>query len=193
MVSTNDFELYNIMLSIRSHGWARDLDKKTKSKLLKKYNIDEVRNLYTFYYPGYNLRSTEINAFLGLGQLKKINKIAKIRNDNFNYYKSFLKDFWCQTSSSNFVSSFAFGTLVKNRMEVYKYLKKFNIETRPLICGNIGRHPFWIKKNGKSNLKNANIVHDYGLYLPNNFDLRKKDIYFICKKFKEIAKPKFFY
>jgi CDP-6-deoxy-D-xylo-4-hexulose-3-dehydrase len=192
MVSTNDFELYNIMLSIRSHGWARDLDKKINSKLAKKYNVDEVRNLYTFYYPGYNLRSTEINAFLGLGQLKKINKIAKIRNDNFNYYKSFLKDFWCQTSSSNFLSSFAFGTLVKNRMEVYKYLKKFNIETRPLICGNIGRHPFWIKKNGKSNLKNANIVHDYGLYLPNNFDLRKKDIYFICKKFKEIAKPKFF-
>jgi CDP-6-deoxy-D-xylo-4-hexulose-3-dehydrase len=93
MVSTNDFELYNIMLSIRSHGWARDIDKKIKNELIKKHNIDEVRNLYTFYYPGYNLRSTEINAFLGLGQLKKIKKISKVRNDNFNYYKIFLKTF----------------------------------------------------------------------------------------------------
>ena len=77
-------------------------------------------------------------------------------------------------------------------MEVFKYLKKFNIETRPLICGNIGRHPFWIKKYGLKNLKNADVIHDFGLYLPNNFNLKKRDIEFICKRFKEIAIPKFF-
>ena len=101
-------------------------------------------------------------------------------------------DFWCQESLSNFISSFAFGTLVENRLEVFKYLKKFNIESRPLICGNIGRHPFWIKKYGKQELKNADIVHDYGLYLPNNSNLKKKDIDYICKIFKEVAVPKFF-
>ena len=74
------------------------------------------------------------------------------------HYKSFLNNFWCQSSSSKVVSSFAFGTLVKNRMEVYKYLKKFNIESRPLICGNIGRHPFWITKNGKSNLRDSGNI-----------------------------------
>ena len=192
MVVTDNYELYNIMLSIRSHGWFRDLNKDFQDKLTKKYKVDEFRNLYTFYYPGYNFRSTDLNAFLGINQLKKVDKISKVRNDNFYCYKKNLIDFWCQKSLSNFVSSFAFGTLVENRMDVFKYLKKFNIETRPLICGNIGRHPFWIKKYGKQALKNADIVHDYGLYLPNNFNLKKKDIDYICNKFKEIAIPKFF-
>jgi CDP-6-deoxy-D-xylo-4-hexulose-3-dehydrase len=193
MVTTNDFDLYNIMLSIRSHGWARDIDKKLEKKLRKKYKIDSFRNLYTFYYPGYNLRSTDLNAFLGLSQLKKINKIGNVRQKNFRIYSKHLPEFWHQKSSTNLLSSFAFGTLVKNRMEVYKYLKNFNIETRPLICGNIGRHPFWTNKNTlDSKLKNANIIHDYGLYLPNHFNLKEKDIIFICKKFKEIAIPKFF-
>jgi CDP-6-deoxy-D-xylo-4-hexulose-3-dehydrase len=59
-------------------------------------------------------------------------------------------------------------------MEVFKYLKKLKIETRPLICGNIGRHPFWINKKGEIKLKNADIVHYYGLYLPNNFNLKRR-------------------
>ena len=192
MVVTDDFELYNIMLSIRSHGWSRDLSKNYKIKLLKKYKVDVFKNLYTFYYPGYNLRSTDLNAFLGINQIKKIDKIAKIRNNNFYYYKKNLTDFWCQESSSKFISSFAFGTLVENRLEVFKYLKKFNIETRPLICGNIGRHPFWIKKYQTQVLKNADIVHDFGLYLPNNYNLKKKDILYICEKFKKVAIPKYF-
>ena len=173
MVVTDNYELYNIMLSIRSHGWSRDLDKNFKNKLTKKYEVDIFRNLYTFYYTGYNLRSSDLNAFLGISQLKKINKISKVRNNNFYYYKKKLSNFWCQKSSSNFISSFAYGTLVENRLEVFKYLKKFDIETRPLICGNLGRHPFWIKKFGIQELKNGDIVHDYGLYLPNNLNLKK--------------------
>jgi CDP-6-deoxy-D-xylo-4-hexulose-3-dehydrase len=192
MITTDDFDLYNVMASMRSHGWNRDLNKNFKKKLEEKYEIDEFKNLYTFYYPGYNFRSTDLNAFLGIEQLKKINNISKVRNNNFNIYNEKLNNFWCQTSSSNFISSFAFGTLVKNRMEVFKYLKKFNIETRPLICGNIGRHPFWIKKFGRKKLINADIVHENGLYLPNNFNLKMNDIIYICDIFKQIAIPKFF-
>jgi CDP-6-deoxy-D-xylo-4-hexulose-3-dehydrase len=192
MVTTDDYDLYNIMLSIRSHGWSRDIDPNKKKKLMQKFNIDEFRDLYTFYYCGYNLRSSDLNAFLGLEQLKKINKICQVRHNNFQTYRKNLKDFWSQKSSSNFISSFAYGTLVKNRMEVFKYLKKFGIETRPLICGNIGRHPFWTKKSGNCVLKNADVIHEYGLYLPNHYNLVEKDIIFICQKFNEIALPKFF-
>ena len=46
---------------------------------------------------------------------------------------------------------------------------------------------------GRTKRNNENIVIDYSLYLPNIFVWRKKDIYFICTKFKEIVKPKFFY
>jgi CDP-6-deoxy-D-xylo-4-hexulose-3-dehydrase len=192
MVVTNDFKLYNLMLSIRSHGWSRDIDINIKNNLKEKYKIDDFRDLYTFYYPGYNMRSSDLNAFLGLQQLKKLDKICNIREKNFNIYKKNLDNFWCQKSSANFISSFAYGTIVQNRLEVYKYLKKFHIESRPLICGNIGRHPFWTDVYGIKNLKNADIIHDYGLYLPNNYNLNERDIIYICERFKEVAVPKFF-
>ena len=61
MVSTNDKKFYNISLAVRSHGWARDIEKILK-KLEKKYKIDEFKSLYTFYYSGLNIRSTDFNA-----------------------------------------------------------------------------------------------------------------------------------
>ena len=191
MVVTDDRELYNLMLSIRSHGWARDVEKDFHDKWSEQYKIDEVRDLYTFYYSGFNLRSTDLNAYLGLQQLNKIDDYSKIRSKNYQVYKENLKDYWTQVSENDFLSHFAYGVLVENRCEVYKYLIKNGIETRPLICGNIGLHPFWVKQNGISHLKNADIVHDYGLYLPNHAKLAEEEILYICSKFKEIAQPKF--
>ena len=74
------------MLSIRSHGWGRDLEAKQKKKLEKKYKIDKVRSLYTFYYSGFNLRSSDLNAFIGLQQIKKLKRIIRIRESNFKLY-----------------------------------------------------------------------------------------------------------
>ena len=93
-VTTNDTKLYNLMLSIRSHGWSRDVDSNFKEEWKKEYNIDDVREFYTFYYPGFNLRSTDLNAFIGISQLDKMEeiqlpklkklfiKIGNIENDN---------------------------------------------------------------------------------------------------------------
>jgi CDP-6-deoxy-D-xylo-4-hexulose-3-dehydrase len=189
MVVTDDVELYNTMLSIRSHGWGRDLMLKQKLLLKKKHNIDQIRDLYTFYYPGFNLRSTDLNAFLGIEQLKKINKISLKRQKNFFYYKNLLSQYWSQSSLANIISSFAFGTLISNRLTTYKHLRKHNIESRPLICGNIGRHPFWIKKFGIAKLTNADQIHEHGIYLPNNYNLSHKEIEYITDKFKEVAIP----
>ena len=187
MVVTDDNELYNIMLSIRSHGWARDVEDKYHDSWSRKYEIDEIRDLYTFYYSGFNLRSTDLNAFLGLSQLKKIDEYAKIRNRNYNLYTKELTDFWCQKSECDFLSHFAYGVLVQNRLEVYKHMIKNGVEVRPLICGNIGLHPFWIKKYGAQNLKNADIVHNFGLYLPNHAKIGDDEVKYICDKFKEVA------
>jgi CDP-6-deoxy-D-xylo-4-hexulose-3-dehydrase len=63
LISTDDFNLYEIILSIRSHGWDRDLSINTAQELRNKYHIDEFDSLYTFYYPGFNLRPTEIQSF----------------------------------------------------------------------------------------------------------------------------------
>ena len=193
MVTTSDKKLNEILLSVRSHGWARDQDKTEKKKLEKKFNIDKFRSLYSFYYSGFNLRSTEINAFLGLSQIKKIKKIASIRHKNFLAYKKNLNNFWVQKSKTSIISNFGYGTLVKNRKKVSQALIENNIECRPLICGNIARQPVWLKNYGsKKDLPNSDIVHDFGIYLPNHANLTLKEINFITTIFKKIARPKFF-
>ena len=192
-VTTNDTKLYNLMLSIRSHGWSRDVDQNYKDEWKKAYQIDDVREYYTFYYPGFNLRSTDLNAFIGISQLDKMDEITKVRQQNFEYYNEFLEGkYWSQQSEFDELSSFAFGTIVENRIEVFNHLKKHNIEVRPLICGSMGKQPFWIKKYGHTPLEVADIVHDYGLYLPNHLYLDKEKIKFVTDRFKEVAIPKFF-
>ena len=193
MISTNDRKFYNISLAIRSHGWARDMEKFFKRKLEKKYKVDEFESLYTFYYSGLNVRSTDLNAALGIKQLKKIKKISEIRHKNFYYYKKKLNEFWHQRSNLDLVSSFGYATFVKNRLEVYKYLKSKKIQSRPLICGNMGQQPFWKKKIVNSEkLRNAKFVHKYGLYLPNHANINKTDVDYISKCFRSVAKPIFF-
>ena len=193
MVSTNNKIFSNISIAIRSHGWSRDMEKNYARKLEKKYNIDEFKSLYTFYFSGFNIRSTDFNAALGINQLKKINKISKIRHKNFNYYKIKLINFWSQSSNLNLVSSFGYATFVKNRMEVYKYLEKKKIQSRPVISGNMANQPFCINKSiNKEKLKNAEFVDRYGLYLPNHANITKLDIDYITNCFLDVAEPIFF-
>ena len=189
MVVTDDRDLYNVMLSIRSHGWSRDIEPHAKVLLNQKYEIDEFRDLYTFYYPGFNLRSTDMQAHLGISQLERVSDIARVRERNFQIYKRELDCFFCQQSDAAFVSSFAYGTLVENRLDVYKHLQANNIDSRPLICGNIGRHPFWLEKHGRVSLPVADRVHDNGIYLPNHANLDENDIVRVCDTFKQVAKP----
>jgi CDP-4-dehydro-6-deoxyglucose reductase, E1 len=193
MVSTNDKNFYNISLAVRSHGWARDVQHSFKRKLERKFKIDEFKSLYTFYFSGLNIRSTDFNANIGLKQLKKINKISLIRHKNFKKYKSKLQDFWTQSSNLQLVSNFGYATFVKNRLEVYRYLKSKNIQTRPLICGNMGQQPFLkTKKVIKKNLNFAKFIDKNGIYLPNHANLSLKDVDYISDHFNNIAKPIFF-
>lgn len=190
MIVTDDYNLYNTMISVRSHGWSRGIDEQVKKQWSEKYDIDEFRDLYTFYHSGFNLRSTDLNAFIGLSQLKKLDDICNKRAENFVQYTSKMTGFWQQKSDTKLISSFAYATLVENRMEVYQHMNKHGVDIRPLICGNIGLHPFWIKKYGACNLPNADIIHYNGLYLPNHYNLTIEDINYTCSKFNEIAIPK---
>ena len=190
MVSSSDNKFYNISSSIRAHGWSRDMETNYKKKLEKKYGIDEFKSFFTFYYSGLNIRSTDLNARLGIEQLKKIDKISKIRHVNFTRYKNQLPNFWSQKRGLDLISSFGYATFVKNRLEVYKFLKSKKIQTRPLICGNMGQQPF-LKKRSFSNkdLINSKYVDAYGIYLPNHANLKFKDIDYVSRVFKKVAEP----
>ncbi|WP_417684500.1 DegT/DnrJ/EryC1/StrS family aminotransferase [Roseibium sp.] len=189
MVVTDDYDLFQLMLSLRSHGWSRDLAPERRERLTAENQIDEFRNLYTFYHAGFNLRSTDLQAFIGRSQLKKLDEIVEIRQKNFQEYKKALPDFFCQSSATDTLSSFAYGTLVENRLEVFHALKAEAIECRPLICGNIARHPFWIREMGPRRLPNADKVHDYGIYLPNHHNLSADHVRRVSAVFSSIARP----
>jgi CDP-6-deoxy-D-xylo-4-hexulose-3-dehydrase len=178
MISTDDEELYHILLSIRSHGWDRDLPKSKQIELREKYNIGDFRSLYTFYYPGFNLRATDLQAFIGLEQLKKLNLIVKNRNLNYQKYHEGIKnnEWKINPPKDSFISNFSYPVITKNIKELVEKLTENNVECRPLICGSINEHPFWYERYGKQDLPISKKVHEYGLYLPNNHQMTVEEI-----------------
>ncbi len=188
-ITTSDDKLYSVMLSIRSHGWSRDVPEADRIAWRTEYGIDEFREFYSFYYAGYNLRSSDLNAYLGRAQLRRLDDIAKARARNFELYHKALPEYWCQNSERSFVSSFAYGTFVQNRLELSRHLLSKGIECRPLVCGSMGRQPFWIKRYGVTHLPVADRVHDYGLYLPNHANITPEDVAYVAEHFRAVAKP----
>ena len=130
------------MKSVRSHGWLRDYSNKEK-KIIQNNKISKFQSRFSFIYSGFNIRSTEINAYLGINQLKKINKISKIRQKNYKIYYKHLKKFHYQKCTTDLLSNFGFATMVANRDEVFEHLSKKRIECRPIIAGNISNQLFW--------------------------------------------------
>ena len=178
MISTDDEDLYHILLSIRSHGWDRDLPKSKQVELRKKYNIGDFRSLYTFYYPGFNLRATDLQAFIGLEQLKKLDLIVKNRNLNYQKYHEGIKnnEWKINPPKDSFISNFSYPVITKNIKELVEKLTENNVECRPLICGSINEHPFWYERYGKQELPISKKVHEYGLYLPNNHQMTIEEV-----------------
>tara|TARA_B100000780_G_scaffold477_1_gene404 strand:- start:209 stop:1363 length:1155 start_codon:yes stop_codon:yes gene_type:complete len=175
MITTNNREFYNTCLLKRSHGLARELPVKEQEFFKKKYSKNDFK--FLFLSSGYNLRSTEINAFLGILMLRKISQWIKIRNNNFIYFIKILKKFEGEfiTSYNKEMSSFVLPFLMKNKNkknQLEAYLNKNGIETRPFIAGNLLRQPFL--KNFKNKVfKNADFIHTNAFYIGNNQFLNK--------------------
>jgi CDP-6-deoxy-D-xylo-4-hexulose-3-dehydrase len=181
MVCTNDEDFYHLLLSIRSHGWDRDLPDHKKTELRQKHNISDFKSLYTFYYPGFNLRCTDLQAFIGIKQMDSIDTVINNRKKNFDLYNKLLKNnIWkINPPNNSFVSNFAYPLITEKIDELVIELQNNNIECRPLICGSMNEQPFWYNIYGSNNLPNAKKVHEFGLYLPNHHDLTEKEIIYI--------------
>ena len=88
MVTTNDKELADLMRSLRSHGWTRDIIDKNNLQI-KKGDAGKSE----FILPGYNVRPNEIYASpVGISQLKKLDQFSKIRRKNFLLYQDIFKN-----------------------------------------------------------------------------------------------------
>jgi len=189
MVCTNNDYFANLLKSLRSHGWDRDMDEEVRDDLRIKYGIDKFNSLYTFYHTGFNLRSTDLQAFLGINQLKKLPSIVEKRNENFKLYYELLDDsFWKpEIRDESYISNFAFPIIHPKRNELVKLLNENNIENRPLLAGSLGKQPYWYNKFGMVSLPNVDSIHDHGLYLPNNHQMGSDEIKKVCSIINSIV------
>jgi CDP-6-deoxy-D-xylo-4-hexulose-3-dehydrase len=186
LVLTDDKELYNLILSLRSHGWTRDIQDKNfyLKKFQKKYED------YCFVLPGYNLRPTNISAAVGLEQLKKLDRLLTIRKKNHNF---FLKLF---SQDKRFIiqkiigegSAFAFTFVIKKQFlnlksKIFLRFKKFGIQYRLITGGSFFMHP--VKKfynfTCYKKMTNVNYIHKNGFFVGNHPKDLKKELLLLKK------------
>ena len=174
MICTNNRNLYEIIVSLRAHGWLRDLP---SNNLIHNKSGNQFRDSFKFILPGYNLRPSEINGAIGIQQLKKLNKFLKQRNKNARLFKSLF-------SNSNLLSIqkeieksswFGFGLVLKGKLKnkrgkLIKLLNKKNIETRPIVAGNFLKNPVikFIDHRKSGKMKNADYIHKNGFFVGND-------------------------
>lgn len=190
-VCTDDKEVYEMLKMIRSHGWDRNLSLEEQIRIRRENDVDNFHAKYTFYVLGYNLRPTEIQAMIGLEQLKYIDEINKIRSRNFWEFQKISRqneDFEeLDVSHMDFVSNFVYPIVCKDAERFEKYINRFqegDIEIRPIVGGSIVEQPFFREYTDKNDLvfdcPNARHVHEHGFYFPNNPELTEEERKLIC-------------
>jgi CDP-6-deoxy-D-xylo-4-hexulose-3-dehydrase len=175
-INTNDEDFYHMLLMMRSHGWDRDLPEWKQKELRVAHECSDFDSLYNFYVPGMNLRSTDLQAFIGIRTIDKLDQYSKKREENLTKYIENLENLSIDIykRSGCFVSSFAIPLITKSRNLIVKELSESNIEVRPLIAGNMSTKPminFEVER-----LPNCETINQYGFYVPNHQDLTDEDI-----------------
>lgn len=170
MISTNNTDLYELMLLKRSHGMARHLLPENYEKTIAKY--PNINPQFLFLTDGYNFRNTELNAVLGIEQLKRLDDNIAIRRKNFEcFIKHLNPDIFYIPYNDPGNSSFAFPFICKKRGDVQKLQTIFNeldIEHRPIVSGNLLLHPFLDRWKNTVQTPNVTILNDNGIYIGNN-------------------------
>ena len=184
-INTHNEELYNLLVSLRSHGWDRDCTASYQTKWRKEYEVDEFSSLYTFFYPGFNVRSTDLQAYLGLRQIEKLDCYKLTRNHNYKLYKKFITNNKLNLEEKNqdFISNFAYPVVAENRKDIVRRLEENNIEVRPLIAGAMHQKPFvkkYLKDQACKTFPNCELLDKQGFYIPNHPFLSEADIKFIA-------------
>ena len=190
---TDDEELYHYMLSIRAHGWTRNLPK-TSSLYTK--NDDDFYESFQFIMPGYNLRPLEMEAAIGSEQLKKLDKFLKIRRENAEIFKSMMyKDPLFMIQSETGISSwFGFALILApiiagQRDEYIGALKRAGVEVRPIVAGNFARQPAFKYMNASisGKLSNADYIHCNGFFVGNHSIPMEEQLNLLKKVFKSVS------
>jgi CDP-6-deoxy-D-xylo-4-hexulose-3-dehydrase len=185
IIYTNDENFYQICRALRSHGMVREMTNETLKNKIISENPDLNKD-FIFIHPSHNFRSTELNAVLGLSQLKKLDNNNLKRIENYNYFMSKL-------DSTKYITdielegqcNYAFTIILKEpsfvtQLNVELKLKESGIEFRRGMSGggNQLRQPY-IKKYFNINYDDFKVVdhiHNFSWYIGNYPTLEKEKI-----------------
>jgi CDP-6-deoxy-D-xylo-4-hexulose-3-dehydrase len=185
MVCTDDEELYHHLLLLRSHGMLRELP---ESERIKR-KVNGVDERFTFLCCGYNVRNTDLNAILGISQMARLDKSVSVRERNFRIYLDSLDPSKYHTDMVyHGTSLFAFPIIRMdgNIHKVAEVLKENGIDNRPLIAGNLFRHPMMNGVNTFVVSGKADFIHDNSLYVGNNEFVEIEDVNRLVRILNEI-------
>ena len=179
VIATDDEELYQIMLSLRAHGWTRNLPKENLVSGTK--SDDFFEESFRFVLPGYNLRPLELSGALGIEQVKKLPSLISERRKNASLFVDAIgnhPDFMLQTETGN-SSWFGFSMVIRpeshmTRAMLLEKLNRLGFETRPIVTGNFAKNEVinYFDYEIYGDLKNANYIDQNGLFIGNHhYDL----------------------
>jgi len=191
MVCTNDELVYQQVRMLRSHGMVRESNSQTfREKYISKN--PELNPDFIFAFPAYNTRNTEIGGILGRNQLKRLDKMVEIRNENLHTFLNTINPIKYRTDFKlEGCSNYAFNLILKEPdIDFVKILmlkmKENGIEFRRGSAGggNQIRQPYLknvVPENHHLDFPNVEHVHFYGFYIGNFPGLKKEEVLDICK------------
>ncbi|MFD1766091.1 DegT/DnrJ/EryC1/StrS family aminotransferase [Sphingorhabdus buctiana] len=175
VVVTDDEELYHILLSLRAHGWTRNLPKHNHVCGLK--SDDPFEESFRFVLPGYNVRPLELEGALGVEQVRRLPELIAERRKNGLLLQQAMKDHPEILIQQELGESswFGFSLVIRpdsglNRRELLAQLNKLGFECRPIVAGNFAKNPVVEYFNYEifGDLANANHIDQYGLFVGNH-------------------------
>lgn len=179
MITTESAEFAEGCRLMRAHGWARDMRYRLNDvECLTRYGcVDDPH--YLFLAMGFNFRPTELQGAMGQVQLEKLDTMNRWRETNataianqFRTTNEHTVEALMPTSYKATPAWFGLPFVIKDKMpytrsDAARYLKQYGVDTRPIVGGNLMRHPaFWkYAAMAADALPGANAIHDRGFYV----------------------------
>lgn len=193
MVVTDDEECYHIMLSLRSHGWTRNLPE--TNRVCDKTS-SEFHESFRFVLPGYNIRPLEMAGALGLQQLEKLDGIIAARRKNAETFKAVFAEIPQLSIQKETGESSWFGfAIILNldtveRDNLVSSLNSQGVETRPVVAGNFTRNPVikYFDYTIHDSLEHSDHITDCGFFIGNHNDDISRELSVVAEFIKEEIK-----
>lgn len=194
MVCINDSKLYDLAKLFRSHGMTREASLELQQHYQDLY--PKLNPLFTFAVAGFNMRSTELNAVLGIEQMKRLDYNINRRVDNLKIWlenlnsSKFMTGFTTQGNSSFALPLILQSSNVDKLKDVCKILEEEKVEYRLGTAGggNQAFQPYLKKFNYRINgeLSVINYIHSNSLYIGNHPELTSEQIINLCNKLNNV-------